>query len=106
MKLEKKPANGPNMIPVRGSDMKIQLYQTPEKGKGGPTNESQTTLNAAKTATNETKAESFSFFNKAPGSLLVILIFAFNFKDTLCCEHLYVLLPVLGTPEQLDEEDY
>jgi hypothetical protein len=66
MKLEKKPANGPNMIPVMGSDTKIQLYQTPEKGNGGPIKESQTTLNAAKTATNETKAESFNFFIKTP----------------------------------------
>jgi hypothetical protein len=50
------------MIPVIGSDMKIQLYQTPEKGRGGPTNESQTTLMAAKTATEETKVESFTLF--------------------------------------------
>jgi hypothetical protein len=54
------------MIPLIGSDMKIQLYQTPEKGKGGPINESQTTLNEAKAAINETKTESLSFFTKTP----------------------------------------
>jgi len=59
------------MIPVIGSDMKIQLYQTPEKGNGGPNSESQTTLNAAKIAINETKAESFSFFTKTPKAFVI-----------------------------------
>lgn len=71
IKLEKKPANGPNIIPVMGADMKTQLYQTPEKGKGGPINESQITFNAAKTAIEEIKTESFSFFTKTPKTLVM-----------------------------------
>jgi hypothetical protein len=30
IRFEKKPTNGPSIIPVIGSEMKIQLYQTPE----------------------------------------------------------------------------
>jgi len=51
--------------------MKTQLYQTPEKGKGGPINESQITFNAAKTAIEEIKTESFSFFTKTPKTLVM-----------------------------------
>jgi hypothetical protein len=85
MKLEKKPADGPSMIPVIGSDMKIALSQTPEKGKGNPTHESQTTLNAAKTAISEMKAESLVFFTETPRVFI-----ADCFEKALSCEHLYV----------------
>jgi len=55
--------------------MKIQLYHTPEKGNGGPVNESQIILKAAKTATNETKDEFFHF------SLFIVFRYIlFSFK--------------------------
>jgi len=71
IKVEKKPANGPNMIPAMGSDMKTQLYQTPEKGKGRLTSESQITVNAAKTAIRETNFESLNLFTKTTKAFVI-----------------------------------
>ena len=61
MKVEKNPAYDPKIIPLIGSAMKIQLYHTLEMSGSGPTSESQTTLNAAKTAISETADDSLSF---------------------------------------------
>lgn len=61
MKLERKPAYGPNNIPLIGVAIKIQLYQTPENGKGKLINESQITLKAAKTEINEIKDDFLNF---------------------------------------------
>lgn len=62
MKVEKKLAYGPNIIPLIGSAIKIQLYHTPEMFRSGPINESQTIVNAAKTAINDTNDDSFNLF--------------------------------------------
>ena len=67
--VEKKLVYGSKTMPFIGSAMKIQLNHTPEISRNGPASESQTMLNAAKTATSETKDEFFHFLIESGGHL-------------------------------------
>jgi hypothetical protein len=88
MRVEKKPVTGPSMIPAMGSDMKTQLYQTPEYGKGTLTNESQITENAAKTATKETNFESLNLLTRIEPFFCFMPRFYSSFADrTLISYH-------------------
>jgi hypothetical protein len=84
IKVEKKLANGPSMIPAMGSDMKTQLYQTPEKGKGRLISESQITANAAKTAIRETNFESLNLFTETTEAFVIIVFdFTLHYRNCL-----------------------
>jgi hypothetical protein len=81
--------------------MKTQLYQTPEKGKGGPINESQTTLNEAKMAIDERRVEFTIFLIETPHrSYLYVKL------EMLYAEHFYVLSPLLNVIERSDKEGH
>ena len=59
IKVAKNPANGPSTIPVIGSIMKFQLYQTPEGISGILMIESETTFRAEKIETRTTNWDVF-----------------------------------------------
>lgn len=77
IRVDKNPAYGPRTIPVMGSEMKIQLNQTPDESSGTPINESRTMLKEAKTATSETN---WDFFILTPLHHALSSLFK-NFKD-------------------------